>query len=170
MTSFGSSPEAGAVQKCRVLYPPSHFNGEGKSIFLSGSFPPGSRTEWQNFIEVELSTLRITILNPYNDAWDKTWQNDISFAPFRKQVEWELNMQDVASVIAVYFAPNTQAPISLLEFGLFARSGKVIVACPEGFWKRGNVQVICASLGIELVGTLDELVDSITRRFREMGD
>ena len=80
-------------------------------------------------------------------------------------MEWELDTQEAADVIAMYFDPATKAPISLLELGLFASSGKMIVCCPEGFWKRGNVQIVCARFGIELVGTLEELVASVMRKF-----
>jgi hypothetical protein len=41
----------------------------------------------------------------------------------------------------MYLAPGTQSPVSLLELGLCARSGKLKVGCPEGFWRRGNVKV-----------------------------
>lgn len=73
-------------------------------------------------------------------------------------------MMEAADVIAVYFGPKAQAPISLLELGLFARTGKVVVACPKGYWKRGNVQIVCSRLGIELLDTLDELVQSLIKK------
>jgi hypothetical protein len=39
---------------------------------------------------------------------------------------------------------------------LFARSGKLLVCCPEGFWRKGNVEIVCARYGVPLVGELDE--------------
>ncbi len=45
-------------------------------------------------------------------------------------------MQEQADVIVIYFGPDTDAPISLLEFGLSARSGKAIVACHQKYKKR----------------------------------
>jgi hypothetical protein len=73
-------------------------------------------------------------------------------------------MLEAADAIAMHMAPDKDAPISLLEMGLFARSGKMIVACPEGFYKRGNVQVVCQRFGVELVNSLEELVEGIVRR------
>ena len=35
-----------------------------------------------------------------------------------------------------------RAPITLLELGLFARSGKLIVCCPDGYWRKGNIEVV----------------------------
>lgn len=73
-------------------------------------------------------------------------------------------MMGRADVIAMYFSPDSQAPITLLELGLFSRSGKVIVACPEGYWRRGNVQVVCKRFGIELLGSLEELQTAVEER------
>jgi hypothetical protein len=43
-------------------------------------------------------------------------------------------------VICVYFDPKGQSPITLLELGLF-HDKDIIVCCPEGFWRKGNVDV-----------------------------
>jgi hypothetical protein len=48
----------------------------------------------------------------------------------------------------MYFDPNTKSPISLLELGLFAQSKKLIVCCPRGFWRKGNVDITCDRYGI----------------------
>jgi len=77
-------------------------------------------------------------------------------------------MLEATDVIAMYIHPGSQAPISLLELGLFARSGKMIVACPAGFWRRGNVQVVCARFGVELVDSLEELIGGIERRLGDV--
>lgn len=61
-------------------------------------------------------------------------------------------------VIAMWFAPETKAPITLLELGLFARSGKVIVGCPDGFWRKGNVEIVCARFGCELTSDCETFV------------
>lgn len=78
-------------------------------------------------------------------------------------------MFEATDVIAMYMDRESQAPIGLLELGLFARSGKMIVACEEGFWRRGNVQVVCQRFGIELVNTFEELVDGVVRRLGDLG-
>jgi hypothetical protein len=55
-------------------------------------------------------------------------------------------------------APDTKAPISLLELGLFARSDRVVVGCPDGFWRRGNVEIVCQRYGCALAGEWEEFV------------
>ena len=111
-----------------------------------------------------LAHLPITILNPHRPDWDDTWKQDISDTRFKEQVDWELNMLEQADVIAMYFDPAAQAPVCMLELGLFAGSGKMIVACPEGFWKRGNVQVACRRCGIDLLNSLDALKEHLVRK------
>ncbi|KAJ5720069.1 hypothetical protein N7493_006947 [Penicillium malachiteum] len=143
----------------QVIYAPSSEAARDvKSIFLAGSISKDDSHNWRDLLSTSLSDLPVTIYNPHRPDWDSSWVEDISFAPFREQVEWELEKQELADVIVVYFHPATQAPISLLELGLCARvPGKAIVVCPRGYWKRGNVQVVCKRFGIQMVENNDEL-------------
>ena len=75
-----------------------------------------------------------------------------------------------ADVVAVFFAKGTQAAITLMELGLFIRTGKkVVVACEEGFWKRGNVQVVCERFGVDVLGSLEELIEGVEEVVKGMG-
>ena len=103
----------------------------------------------------------MTILNPRRDEWDASWEQSIDNPLFRGQVEWELEGLERASVVAMYFAPATQAPITLMELGLLARSGRLVVCCPHGFWRRGNIEVVCARYGVALKAGLPEMVQAV---------
>jgi hypothetical protein len=70
---------------------------------------------------------------------------------FREQVEWELDGLERADLIAMWFAPQTKSPITLLELGLTARSGRLLVGCPDAFWRKGNIEVVCERYGVPLV-------------------
>jgi hypothetical protein len=52
----------------------------------------------------------------------------------------------------------------LLELGLYAPSGKMVVCCPEGFYRRGNVQIVCDRFGIELVDTMEQLMERVIKK------
>ena len=150
----------------RILKPPaplSIHSGE-RSLFLAGSIEMGQAEPWQTEVERALAGEEVVILNPRRDEWNPSWEQSIRNPPFREQVEWELSGQELATVIAMYFAPATRAPISLLELGLFARSGKLVVCCPVGFWRRGNVEVVCARYAIPVVETLTDLIDLARRK------
>src|SRR5262245_12310670 len=135
-----------------------------RSVFLAGSIEMGQAEQCQVALESALAALDIVILNPRRDEWDATWAQTIANAQFREQVEWELAAQEQASVIAMYFAPATRSPITLLELGLFARSGKVVVCCPNGFWRKGNVEIVCRRYDVPLVDGLSELVHRVRQR------
>lgn len=136
----------------------------GKSIFLAGSIDMGAAIDWQAATISALADRPITILSPRRAHWDASWPQDVTFAPFREQVEWELDMLDRADVIMLFFAGGSKSPISLLELGLYAGSKRVVVGCPTDFYRRGNVQIVCERFGIEMVDSFEELLKAAERR------
>ena len=144
----------------RICKPPAPLDlaAQEQSVFLAGSIENGQAEDWQARAEQALADLPITILNPRRTAWDATWNQSCDDPDFQRQVQWELAAQEQASLIVMYFSPTTQAPITLLELGLFARSGKVVVCCPAGYWRRGNVEIVCAKYGIPLVPDFPQLL------------
>ncbi|KAL2134089.1 hypothetical protein VTI74DRAFT_1085 [Chaetomium olivicolor] len=137
-----------------------------KSIFLAGTTSRIGGPEWRETLTEALAHLPITIFNPLRPDWNSSWREDVSFAPFRVQVEWELDMQEQADIIVVYFGPGTDAPISLLELGLCARAGKAIVACHHEYRKRGNVQIVCQRFGIEFLDADGDLAQAVMNRVK----
>lgn len=147
-----------AFSICKPPHPPTI---PGRSIFLAGSIEMGKAIDWQLDISTRLSPYAVTLLNPRRGHWDASLVQDISDAEFRGQVEWELDCLDRCTAIVMFFDPAALAPISLMELGLYARSGRLVVCCPKGFWRRGNVQIVCRRFGVKLVETLEELVESV---------
>ena len=134
------------------------------SLFLAGSIEMGRADGWQERVEAALADLDAVILNPRREEWDSSWRQSIHEPTFREQVEWELTGLECASLVAVYFAPDTKAPITLLELGLFARSERLIVCCPDGYWRKGNVEVVCARYNVPLFDDLPGLIAEIRLR------
>jgi hypothetical protein len=150
----------------RILKPPSPLPADERTptVFLAGSIEMGTAENWQAQLERALGDLEVIILNPRRDDWDASWVQSINDPRFRGQVEWELAGLERASVVAMYFAPATRAPVTLLELGLCARSGRLVACCPEGYWRRGNVEVVCHHYGVPLLANLEELVAEVRRR------
>lgn len=138
---------------------------ESFTVFLAGSIEMGAAEDWQNVIARALADLDLVILNPRRDAWDASWPQDADFEPFREQVEWELDAQERAELIVFYFAPDTRAPITLLELGLAAGRKRAVVCCPDGYWRKGNVDIVCRRHAIPLAADLDELIAHIRKEF-----
>ena len=130
-------------------------NPKETMIFLAGSIEMGKAENWQDRISKALDNC--IILNPRRDDWDSSWTQRMDNPKFREQVEWELDAMDSADRIIMYFDRNTKSPISLLELGLYASSGKLVVCCPNGFWRKGNVEIICNRYKIKMVETLEEI-------------
>lgn len=133
-------------------------NRDRKSVFLAGSIEMGKAENWQDKLAVEFDKQGWDILNPRRDDWDSTWKQDFENPQFFQQVTWELNALEHSDLIVMYFDPNTKSPISLLEMGLFARSGKLRVVCPEGFWRKGNVEIVCQFYNIPFYEDINVLL------------
>lgn len=149
-----------------IIKPPHPITKAGsniQTIFLAGSIEMGKAENWQAKVEkfFDYYNREITILNPRREDWDSSWTQEFTNPQFYQQVNWELSALEVSDLIIMYFHPDTQAPISLLEFGKFADSGKMLVCCPTGFWRKGNVDIVCERYGIPNYETLDELLKDI---------
>lgn len=66
-----------------------------------------------------------------------------------------------ANLIVFYFSPQTKSPVSMLELGLFAKSRKLVVCCPKGFWRKGNIDIVCKKHDIQQVNTIEEIIQNI---------
>jgi hypothetical protein len=130
-------------------------------LFLAGSIDMGVASNWQAHVIESLIDTNWTILNPRREDWDESWEQNKDNAEFRRQVEWELAAQEQAEVILMYFEPHSKAPVSLLELGLFARTGKMIVVCPEGYWRKGNIDIVCEKYNVKQLASLTEAVDHL---------
>lgn len=146
----------------KVVKAPSKFTPlTQKSVFLAGSIEMGKAENWQALVTNSLYDENLIILNPRRDDWDSSWKQSINNPQFKEQVEWELLAQEKADLIAMYFDKNTQSPITLLELGLFANSKKLIVCCPEGYYRKGNVDIVCRRYGVKQVSNLSQLINAI---------
>jgi hypothetical protein len=135
-------------------------------IFLGGSIDMGSAPNWQRSVIDAFKGEDIVILNPRRSDWNPAWKPEASDPNFKQQVEWELDALESSDIVIIYFAPGSQSPVSLLEMGLYARSGKLVILCPDGYWRKGNVDITAAKYGVTQVRSLDELVAEVRVRLR----
>ena len=141
-----------------VIKAPNPIPPHRAAVFLAGSIEMGAAEDWQSEATRLLSESGWVVLNPRRDDWDSTWEQSIKNPQFREQVEWELAALDFAEAIILYFSPETKSPISLLELGLHAESDKLLVVCPDGFWRKGNVDIVCRKYGIPQFSTISDAV------------
>lgn len=162
MTLALSAPVAAMAEPVLVTSPtPLPLDHSLPRLFLGGSIDMGGAPDWQAAMTRALSDMDVVILNPRRPDWNPQWKPEASEPEFRRQVEWELAALEASDVIVMYFAPGTQSPISLLEMGLHARGGKLIVLAPDGFWRKGNVDITAEAYGVRQVQTMDELTAAV---------
>jgi nucleoside 2-deoxyribosyltransferase len=137
-------------------------------IFLAGSIEMGKAEPWQDVLIKQLEALPmehnhdIVVFNPRRAEWDASWEQDISNPKFTEQVDWELDNLDRSDIIVFYFDPNTMSPITLMELGYVINLDKnLVVCCPKGFWRRGNVQVLCERYNIPVLDSFDDIVEVV---------
>jgi hypothetical protein len=149
-----------------LFTPPKNINERDhckKSIFLGGTIDMGNSNDWQKELTEALKDTYI-IFNPRRENWDSSWEQSIENPYFYQQVMWELNALDKADIILIYFKDNSQSPISLLELGLYANSGKLHVVCEPNFWRKGNVDIVCARYNVPVYKTIEEFIHHIINK------
>jgi hypothetical protein len=145
----------------KVITPPTSIaSARSPKLFLAGSIEQNSAERWQDqLIEMlDGECLPGTILNPRRENWDSSWEQSITNDQFHEQVQWELMGLREADHVAFYFDPNTKSPITLMELGLcIGELKEITVCCPEGFWRKGNVDIICERYQVKQVYDLNDL-------------
>jgi len=139
-------------------------------VFLAGSIEQGKATRWHSSVVKALdeAKLNVAVYNPRRENWDPTWDQSPENPQFKAQVEWELSRIERSDIVFFYFEPGTISPITLLELGLCLGARRsVIVCCPDGFHRKGNVQVTMSwegrghRLHDEFTSAVMALIDSI---------
>ena len=131
------------------------------SIFLAGSIEMGTAEDWQTQVIKSITDNNVVFLNPRRTDWDSTWKQEITNPQFFEQVTWELDRLGNCDMIFLYLDPKTKSPISLLELGLHAKSNKMIVCCPEGFYRKGNVDIVCKRNSIPIYDNLENAIKAL---------
>lgn len=122
----------------------------------------GLAEDWQVRIERELEQYDVTVFNPRRDDWDSSWTQEQSNPQFNAQVNWEMNRLEECDIMFMYFSPQTKSPISLLELGAYGSGRKdVVVCCPDGFWRKGNVDIFCTRHDIPLFNNLEDAIGAL---------
>lgn len=133
------------------------------SLFLAGSIEMGLAFDWQAKVCEQLDKAMSIIFNPRREGWDTSWKQSIDEPNFNAQVTWEMQMIEQADLVMIYLDPETKSPITLAELGLVAamKPSQVHLCCPEGFWRKGNVDMICERYGIRTYETMPAMITGL---------
>lgn len=139
---------------------------DGISIFLAGTIDNGKSINWQLEMEDILKDYNVTLLNPRRDNWNP----NSSRAEMVKQINWEMDNLDKCDVIFMNILEESLSPITLLELGLYANSGKMIVSCHEEFWRKINVDVVCDRFNIPRYDNFDDAITKLKSQYNFLYD
>ena len=142
-----------------------------KSLFLAGSIEMGAAEKWQSKLVRELSDIEnLIVYNPRRDDWDSSWKQEKTNPQFTEQVRWELEHICRSDVVVFYFDKNTKSPITLMELGMIGGLNmshlghNAFVYCPDGFYRKGNVDITSDYLGIPVYEDYDLFLSVIRKR------
>lgn len=152
-----------------MIMPPNNEDSYdlGKMVFLTGTIDGGKSDNWQRkFYKVlkEKCQQKITIFNPRRDEWPDNHSSEV-----RNQIRWEHEHLDKADIIVMNILPDSKSPITLMEMGMFAESGKLMVFCQKDFYRYDNVDMVCKRYNIPLYNhnNIDKMVDAFLSRIKK---
>lgn len=127
-------------------------------IFLGGAIDMGKAEEWQKRLIKDLEEYDVVLLNPRRDDFQMDAVQSKDNPYFREQVEWELRMQAQADLCVYYIPAGSQSRITLLEIGLFCLNQDHVICCPEGFDRKGNVDITAEYFDLNLQETYEMML------------
>jgi hypothetical protein len=133
-------------------------------VTLYGSIEMGEAEPWQEWIIKDCKDItKLIFLNPRRVFWNKEVEQSKNNPEFSEQVGWELTAGQYSDLNVFYFDPSTKSPITLMELGISAAKfpEKTVVCCPEGYWRKGNVDVTCEYFNVKQVESIRELTNYI---------
>lgn len=149
-----------AVGQVKMLHPHEEIQNAVDTlgctkVFLAGTIDMGNSIDWQKELNdyFALRGGKWLLYNPRQKKWDATIPGEMDY-----QVNWELSHLEQSDYIIMNILGNSKSPISLLEMGLFARSGKMAVVCPKEYYRYDNVRITCERYQVPLYQNLDDML------------
>lgn len=153
------------------------------TLFLAGSIEMGKAINWQKEVVAALADVEGQVFNPLREEWDSSWTQSIDNPQFNEQVTWELDHIELCNKVLFNFIGDTKSPITLMELGLRASlqpifktlsdhhlswaAQNILVICPNNFWRKGNVDIVCKRYNIPVIEKfdLDFIKDWVNERY-----
>jgi len=160
----------------RVITAPEEIDLENTDfkLYLGGSIDKKYGSPWhRNIISFISSKLgresKLTIYNPKREEWDKDWPADSKVID--EQALWELKAMEHADLIFMFFESSCSSSVGMMQLGLNAKEGKLVVVCERHFWKKRDVDVICETYGVprydSIAVGIGEVRDFIMEKLKE---
>lgn len=157
------------MNRINVIFPPSRIRPAPTDlrVFLAGAIDMGAAVDWQEQVTDRFDCWpNVIFYNPRRSDWDDSWEQSADNEQFAEQVEWELDKIEESDFVLMFLPEKSVAPITLLEFGYIMAycPSKLIIAAEPGYWRRGNLEVVCRRNKIELHDSLEDCMGELINR------
>ncbi len=148
-----------------------NLDGHDYRVFLAGTIDNGTANPWAERVvsSMDVGNADVQFLDPRRTDWDNTTECTKENPVFLDQVEWELDGIKSANIVIFNFLPESKSPVTMMELG-YACATKyfrsVYVCCPHGFWRKGNVDIICERHLIKVFDAEAELIQAVGDRIK----
>ena len=126
------------------------------TVFLAGTIDADKGSvDWQHklidmFKKQYDGEKPITLYNPRREEFPDSGSSEV-----RRQIKWEHKHMDDVDLIVMNILKDSKSPISLMEIGMYADSGKLVVFCQPEFYRFDNVEMVCKKYNVPLYKTND---------------
>jgi hypothetical protein len=143
----------------------NNLSGEEFSVFLAG----GMGSPWRAELIGKLDDLpNLVIIDPSVDDWEKDVGEESADNPkFVKQTDWEHQGLEASDVQVFHFDASSEAPISLLELGLF-KTNNTIFCVREGYKHKAHIDLIARRNGLSIELSTTALAALITLKYHTL--
>lgn len=121
-------------------------------VFLAGSIDLNLDGNWRQEVTDQVGD-KVHFIDPTISGHDA--MDDLQM---ENHINWELDMLNLADKVFLNFLPESKSPISLIELGMYARTSKLIVVCPNAFFKSRYIKTLCKKYKIPLFTTVDTAI------------
>jgi hypothetical protein len=130
-----------------------------KLLFLAGSIDLELPGNWRKSLADQLAN--------HFDFFDPTVTDHktLTTAEWEEHIHWELAAMEKADLILMNLLPSAKSPISLVELGLHSTGSKLIVVCPDSFYKKHYLTILCHRYSTPLFDTTKEAVEHVEKYF-----
>lgn len=123
--------------------------------FLAGSIDFTLKDSWREKVIKEMGEL-VHFFDP-----TRTDHDELNDSQMKAHINWELDAMILADKILLNFLSDFKSPISLVELGLYVKSSKLIVVCPDQFYQKRYVEMLCKKYKTPFFNSLNEAIKYI---------
>lgn len=127
-------------------------------VFLAGAIDMGKAVDWQSWVIKRLKDEpHIALFNP---------RRATAFTPEMEteQILWEIKFLELVDTIFMWYPAESKAPISILETGLYLKSGKLLLGVEDGWHKKRTLEVYADHTGTSFYHDLPSMIEALLEK------